>query len=121
MALGKKINELTALTDLQAADPTRLLAVADPTSGIASSATVAQMRASLGATPLKYVATGSEGVTLTIPALAGKIILLITRENDILYDTPSAPDTTEYIWTTPNITLGLATIAGQRFKIIYGN
>lgn len=121
MALGKKINELTPLSDLEAAEGTRLLAVADPASGIASSATVAQLRSSLGTTPLKYVADGSEGTTLTIVALTGKIIHFISRENDILYDTVSAPDSTEYVWDGTDIELGLATINGQRFKIIYGN
>jgi len=119
MALAKKINELTPLTDTEAADPTRLLVMADPTTGVAYSATRAQVGAAV-ITTLKYVATGAEGTTITISALAGKTIYLITREGSVLYDVTLSPDSTEYIWDLTDITLGLATGAGERFKILYG-
>lgn len=119
MALGKKINELAALSDLEASDPTRLLAVADPASGIASSATVAQIKTSFGAKALKYVASGSEGFTIT-PGLAGLNIIAILRETGPIFPVDSAPDPAEYVWASPDITLGTAVGgAGERFLILY--
>lgn len=68
---------------------------------------------------VKYVATGSEGSTLAIPEIIGKKILLITREFTPIYKVNSAPVQTEYIWDNTNITLGMSTVAGERFLILY--
>jgi hypothetical protein len=70
---------------------------------------------------LEYIATGAEGTTLTIPTIAGKKILFISRESGMLYPASNLPDTAEYIWNGAAITLGLATIAGERFLILYRN
>ena len=121
MALGKKINELTPLTDLEAADPARLLVVADPASGIASSATVAQIRSAFGAKTLLYKATGAEGSTLSPGGVAGKNILFIVRESGVIFPAVSSPDPAEYVWATPDISLGtpVSGVVGERFLIVY--
>lgn len=75
---------------------------------------------------VKYVATGAEGITLTsgggtpnIPEINGKKILLITREFAPMYKVSSAPTNTEFTWDNTNIGLGMSTIAGERFLILY--
>jgi len=70
---------------------------------------------------LEYIADGTEGVSLTIPALSGKKIIFISRESGVLYKVSNSPDTAEYTWDGTTITLGLATIAGARFLILYRN
>lgn len=128
MALGKKINELVPYSDLDVAAGDLLVPMADPVTGIAGYGTIQQIVDAAGGgggggtyIKLKYVATGVEGPTLTIPTLSGKVILLLTREAGILYEVPSAPDSTEYTWDGSDIVLGLAPGAGERFNIIYGN
>lgn len=70
---------------------------------------------------IAYVATGAEGSTLSIPEIVGKRILLIAREGNILYRVSNLPDTVQYVWNDAQIALGLPTIAGQRFLILYRN
>lgn len=71
---------------------------------------------------IKYIATGSEGTTLSIPEIIGKRILLITRESSPIYKVSNAPNGSEYTWNDTVITLG-ATVAnpGERFLILYRN
>lgn len=69
----------------------------------------------------EYVATGDEGVALTIPIIQGRKILLILRENSPIHKVNATPDSTEYIWDDTLITLGTPTIANQRFLILYRN
>jgi hypothetical protein len=69
----------------------------------------------------EYIATGAEGSTLSIPEIVGKRILFIVREGNPLHKVSNNPDTVEYVWNDTVITLGLLTIAGQRFLIIYRN
>jgi hypothetical protein len=75
---------------------------------------------------VKYIADGTEGSTLTtggstphIAEVNGKKILLITREFTPLYKVNINPVQTEYIWDNTNITLGMSTVAGERFLILY--
>lgn len=68
-----------------------------------------------------YAATGTEGSTLTIPALKGKRILFITRENGPIYKVSNSPGSTEYTWDNTDIGLGTPVIANQRFLILYRN
>lgn len=71
---------------------------------------------------IKYVATGSEGTTLTIPEIVGKKVLFITRESSPIYKVSSAPTGSEYIWNDTVITLGAAVAnPGERFLILYRN
>ncbi len=68
----------------------------------------------------KYVADGSEGSTIIAPAdFAGKKILLITREYSPLYKVSNLPQSTEFTWDDTNIGLGLPTLPGERFLILY--
>lgn len=70
----------------------------------------------------KYTADGTEGSTLTIPILAGKKVLFVTRESVVLYKVSSSPDSVEYTWNDTVITLGLPVqFAGERFLILYRN
>ena len=70
----------------------------------------------------KYTATGSEGSTLTIPAIKGKKIMLLTRESAVLYKVNINPDPVEYTWDGTDIVLGTPiSMAGERFLILYRN
>jgi hypothetical protein len=71
---------------------------------------------------LTYNASAAEGSTLVIPALAGKKILVITRENNIIYRASNLPGTTEYAFDGTSV--GLGTPIGQngeRFLILWRN
>lgn len=69
----------------------------------------------------KYTATGTEGTTLSIPAIVGKKILLVTRASSVIYKTSSAPLSSEYVWNDTIITLGASTNPGEQFLILYRN
>jgi len=67
-----------------------------------------------------YVADGTEGSTLTIPAIAGKKIVFVARDGAILYPVSNLPDNTQYVFDGTTIQLGLAVQkAGERFLILY--
>lgn len=117
----KKINELAAWTDGQTNDNTKVFPLAPDTTGTAGKATILQLKKAMSVFKAKYVATGSEGTTLTISALAAMEILMIAREGQTMYEVSATPDTAEFIWDTTNITLGLATHAGERFLILFKN
>lgn len=68
-----------------------------------------------------YVADGSEGSTLTVPALKGKRIMLITRDASVIYKVSNNPDSTEYTWDNTDVGLGTPVAANQRFLILYRN
>lgn len=70
---------------------------------------------------IPYVADGTEGKTVTIAALKGKKILLITRDNAILYPVSNNPDTTEFIFDGTDIGVSTDLIAGNRLLILYRN
>lgn len=69
----------------------------------------------------KYIATGAEGTTLSIPIIKGKKILFITRENNPIYKVSAFPDPVEYTWDDVNIVLGVIVNPGERFLILYRN
>lgn len=117
--MSKKINQLDALTDNQANDDARLLLMGDPTSGQSYKITMAQARAIFATRAVKYVATGSEGSTLTISELAGMEILLVVRESGPLFEVNAAPDSSEFTWDNTNIGLGAPTNTNERFLIHY--
>ena len=65
---------------------------------------------------------GAGLTSLTIDNLKGKKIMLVVRENNVLYKASNLPGTTEYTWD--GITLGLGTPVGpngERFLILYRN
>lgn len=70
---------------------------------------------------ITYVADGTEGLTLTIEALKGKKILLITRDNAILYPVSNLPDTTQFTWDGTDIGLSTNLLEGNRLLILYRN
>jgi hypothetical protein len=69
----------------------------------------------------QYTATGSEGKTLTIPAIQGKKIVFITRGSAIIYKVSNSPTSSEYTWDYIEVGLGADTTAGERFLILYRN
>lgn len=68
---------------------------------------------------IKYTATGSEGKALTVPEIAGKKLLLVTREYSPLYRVSNLPAGSEFTWNDTVIGLGLPTMPGERFLILY--
>lgn len=119
--MSKQINALTALTDAQVNDNTKLVLLGNPVNGQLFRGTMAQMKTAFGTKKTKFVAVGTEGATLTISELAGMNILLIAREGAVMDEVTATPDTVEYIWDGTIITLGLAVNPGERFVILYTN
>jgi len=119
---SKKINQLDALSDNEVNTNTNLFAIADPTTGLAKKGTVAQARLAFTPKTVKYTATGSENVTLTIGALSGKTILMVMRESGPIYEVVSAPNSSEFTFNGTDVTLGVAVGgAGERFLFLYIN
>lgn len=116
-----KINAFPTLTDGQVDDNTKLVGLGIASTGKMYSGTVEQLKKIFSTQKFKYVATGSEGTTLTIATIAGKYILAIFREGMAMYEVSSSPDSTEFIWNSTTITLGLAANPGERFLILYKN
>lgn len=122
--MGKKINELTAVSDDTANNPFQLLPLCDPSSGISGKMTIGQAKAAFGPTRLIFKATGSEGTSIVITALAGKNILSISREASVIYEIATggaSPDSTEYTWDETTIVVGTPMIANERLLILYRN
>lgn len=118
--MSRKFNALDAATAANAKNDSYLLAQADPVNGIALKITVAQAKEVYATKKLKYIATGSEGSTLTISALAGYDILLIMRESGPIFEVGSAPESSEFTWDDADIVLGAPVGgAGERFLILY--
>lgn len=118
--MSKRIDQLTAATNDQAANTTWLWLIGDPATGQLYKATISQLQAALGTTTKEpYTATGSEGTTLTIAALSGKTILAILRESGPIFEVDAGPDSEEFTWDSTDIELGRATNPGERFLIIY--
>jgi len=70
---------------------------------------------------LEYIATGAEGMSITIPGLAGKRIILIVRENSPLHKVSNNPDSAEYTWNDTTIGLSVNIATNTRFLILYRN
>jgi hypothetical protein len=117
--MSKKINQLDAGTDADAKNDSYLLAQADPINGLSKKITVAQAKEVFATKSELYTATGSEGTTITIPALAGRQILLIMRESGPIYEVGSSPDSSSFTWDDADIVLGAATNPGERFLILH--
>lgn len=117
--MSKKINQLDAATDAEAKNDSFLFAQADPINGISKKTTIQQAKEVFATKKLKYTATGSEGSTLTIPALAGYEILLITRGIGSIYEVGASPDSDEFTWDDTSIVLGTITNPGEKFNILY--
>ena len=116
--MGKTINLLSSGAG-QLSNPSALMPLANPTTGVAGKVSLAQLATIFSPSKQKYVATGSEGTSLTISALAGRTILLVVREGAPLYDTISSPDSTEYTWSGTVLGFQIALRAGERFNILY--
>lgn len=70
---------------------------------------------------LEYVATGTEGTTLTIPGLSDVRILLVIRGGNPLHKVSNNPDSSEYAWDDTSFTLGTKAVASERFLILWRN
>lgn len=116
----QQISLKPALTTAQVSDDTKIVPWVVGATGFINKATVAQIKAVFGTQKFKYVATGAEGTTLTIPTIAAMNVLAIFREGACMYEVSATPDSVEFIWDGTNITLGLGvTGAGERFLILY--
>lgn len=69
----------------------------------------------------KYIATGLEGSTLSIPVIVGKKILLVTRSSQPIYKVSSSPQSTEFTWDDTILELGTPANANEPFLILYRN
>jgi len=119
--MSKRTDQLTALTDTQVNDDTKIWPVAVALTGLMSKATTSQLKKVFGTFKKKYIATGSEGSVLVIAEIAAKEILAIYREGGILYEVTATPDSVEFVFDNTNVTLGNPTSAGERFLILYKN
>ena len=118
--MSKKFNQLDPATDAEAKNDSYLLAIADPVNGTAVYMTVSQAKEVFGTKTELYTATGSEGSTLTIPAIQGKQVLSIMRESGPIWEIGSSPDSSQYTWDDTDIVLGAPVSgAGERFLIFY--
>jgi len=117
--MSKKINQLDAATDEESKNDSYLDGIADPVNGLAKKRTTAQSKQVFCTKSEKYVATGDEGTTITIPALAGRQILAIFRSSGIIYEVGASPESDEFTWDDADIVLGTATNAGEKFLILH--
>lgn len=119
--MSRKINQLDAITSANAKNDSWVLAQANPTTGVANKLTVAQAKEVFATKSVKYTASGSEGKTLTIPALSGYQILAILRSSGPIYEIGASPESDEYTWDDTTIGLGADANPGEKFLILYRN
>lgn len=118
--MSRKINQLDPITTANAKNDSYVLAQADPVTGVAKKITVLQAKEVYATKSLTYVATGTEGSSLTIPALSGRQILLIMRESGPIFEVGADPESSEYTWDDTDIVLGApVSMAGERFIILH--
>ena len=117
--MSKKINQLDPASDANSKNDSYLFALADPVNGISEKMTVAQAKEAFGVKREIYTGLGTEGATITIPALSGKQILLIAREIGTIYEVGSDPASNEFTWDDTDIVLGTEINAGERIIILY--
>jgi len=120
--MGKTINGLDPVLDSTAANDFQLLPLCDPGTGVSGKMTIAQAKAVFATQKKTYIATGSEGSTLTISELSGKEILLIMRGPGPIYevDLPASPASDEFTFDDTDIVLGAPVGgAGEKFLIHY--
>lgn len=118
--MSKKTNQLDPTTDADAKNDSYLLPLADPINGLSKKMTIAQAKEAFGVKREIYIADGTEGTTLTIPALAGKQILMIGREMGLIYEVGSSPLSNQFTWDDADIVLGAPVSgAGEQFIILY--
>lgn len=117
--MSKKTNKLDPTTDAEAKNDSYLLPLADPINGLSKKMTVFQAKEAFGVKKEVYTGIGTEGSTITIPALLGKQVLMIGREMGIIYEVGSSPASNEYTWDDTDIVLGTDINAGERIIILY--
>lgn len=118
--MSRKINQLDPITTPNAKNDSWVLAQADPVSGVANKITVAQAKEVFATKSHTYIATGSEGDTLTIPQIQGYQILSIMRESGPIFEVGSSPASNEFTWNDTDIVLGTDVGgAGEHFLILY--
>ncbi len=118
--MSKKTNQLDPTTDDEAKNDSYLFPLADPVNGLSKKMTVAQAKEAFGVKREIYIATGSEGSTITIPALSGKQILIIGRGIGLIYEVGSSPASNEFTWDDTDIVLGTEVGGpGEQFIILY--
>lgn len=66
-----------------------------------------------------YMASGNEGFVLSVPLLVGESILLIVRENSVLYEASLVPASNEYSFLNGIITFGTTLNNGEKILILY--
>lgn len=118
--MSKKYNQLAPISGANAKNDSYLLAQADPINGVAEYMTVAQAKEVYSTKNHLYVATGSEGSTLTIPQVQGYKILTILRESGPIFEVGVSPLSNQFTWDDTDIVLGTAVSgAGEQFLILY--
>lgn len=118
--MSKKTNQLDPTSDAEAKNDSYLLPLADPVNGLSKKMTVAQAKEAFGVKNKLYIATGSEGSTLTIPEIQGKQILTILRESGPIFEVGSSPLSNQFTWDDNDIVLGAAVSGpGEQFSILY--
>lgn len=118
--MSKKTNQLDPTTDAEAKNDSYLLPLADPVNGLSKKMTVAQAKEAFGVKSKLYIATGSEGSTLTVTDVQGKQILTILRESGPIFEVGSAPASNQFTWDDIDIVLGAPVGgAGEQFLILY--
>jgi hypothetical protein len=118
--MSKKTNQLDPTTDAEAKNDSYLLPLADPINGLSKKMSVAQAKEAFGVKSKLYVATGSEGSTLTVTEVQGKQILTILRESGPIFEVGSSPLSNQFTWDDIDIGLGAPVGgAGEQFLILY--
>src|SRR5207253_2722329 len=67
---------------------------------------------------IECIATGLEGLSLSIPEVVGKKILLVVTGNNINHPVSSSPDSSQYAWNNTLLGIGAVTIPNERFLIL---
>jgi hypothetical protein len=117
----QKLNAKGSLTNSQFNDNTKIIPIATVADGQVFTGTIAQAKLIFGSHYQKYIATGSEGTSVTIAGLIGMEVGVIIRESGVIFPILSSPASTEFSFNaaTGTITLGASTNPSERFLIIY--
>jgi hypothetical protein len=116
---GRRIDQLTPGSVSEASNDAQLWPYAPPVAGEAKKITTAGLKTIFQPYVVKYIATGSEGSTLIVSAIANKYVLLVVREGVVTAPTESSPDSLEFTWDGTSLVLGAPANPGERFLILY--
>lgn len=120
--MSKRIDQLSALSDNDVFQDSRLFAIGDPSTGQLFKGTMAQLKKALSIQKFFVkIPSGDANTTYAPIELTGATVIAIIREGSLVYEVDSSPDSEEYTWDGNVFTFGRSLYPNERVLFLYLN